>query len=364
MGKPRRHLCLLKVITCIAYFVPMLALSHTEPINKNEHNNSSTSEEHFLDQIGFKSFIPEIKNSLGSSKASIASKIALKENLEKYRILDESKSLALFIYSQILSGLSSHDVQIRASRLTAHLLRPPIESQFLPIPSYFKETMTHEEYQKETEKYLDGSIRAIKDNELKALTKYTVETIALANHLDRSSETYVQLKKQLYTKFQSYLVLQNKYYELASSRYLGRAMTALLIRYNRNNPSADLEAQLNFLLSRQDDYLSNYITASYTVRDRNHIQKTVPLRSGDFVNKYSFDAESFLISAGVEPGDKANRDRADELNLVNSLLDLRDFPTPAKGRAIAEKIAQNISLTPHEEELYLQTRLSSTGKGF
>lgn len=318
----------------------------------------------FLKRLGFESLANDIKVSLKSPQVSPVSKIALTENLEKYKVLDEARDLAIFIYDHVDTGLNKKTTQDKMAKIATHLLRPGIETIQIPIPSYFKESFHNEDFQRETRKYKESAVAESRNKELLYLAAFTAEVIQESGDSEFSQKEFKVLQNALVQKYKSYLAYKALYPDISGTNYLGRALVALLVRYARLYGQPDLESKIQTYLSLQNDYLGNYVRNEFNLVNRMGIKVTISLKSGDFVHKYANDADAYLISAGVVPGSSINQDLSDRLGLVNSLNDLLKFPTPGKEKKIQEKLSKNIPLSEDEEKLYLQTKISSTGLGF
>lgn len=318
----------------------------------------------FLKRLGFEPLSAQIKQSLATPNLSSVSKIALSENLEKYKILDEARDLSTFIFDQVVTDLDQKNIQDKVARIAVHLLRPGIETIQIPIPTYFKESYHDEDFQRETKKYKENTLTENRNKELLYLVALTSEVIHDSTARERSGLDFKKMQSSLAQKYKSYLAYKANYPDIAGTNYLGRALVALLVRHSRLQNQPTLESKIQYYLTVQSDSLGNYIRDEFTFTNRAGNKVTISLKSGDFVHKYAADAEAYLISAGVVPGSSANEGLADRLGLVNSLNDILKFPTPDKEKKIQEKLSKNIPLSEDEERLYLQTKISSTGLGF
>lgn len=314
----------------------------------------------FLQRLGFNDLVSEINKSQTNQNLSKVSAIALKENKEKYQIVNEARELSVFVYKQISLGLSNPRIQDKAARLSAHLLRPVVEMKNIQIPQYFRDDYKSDQYKKETSKYLEAAIDEIQNKELQYLSAFTIDLIqdSLKRLLTEPEKIDVILM------YKKYLDLRANHTDIAGTNYLGRALVVLLVRHARLQKSFELENKISLYLEKQKDFLNNYVSSSYSLISREGELKTIQLKSGDFVHEYSNEAESYLISAGVLPGNTSNKAMADKLGLVNSLTDIRKFPSPQQGKSIEDKIRSNEPLNEKEQFLYMQTKSSTTGLGF
>ncbi len=319
----------------------------------------------FLARLGFEKYSAQIQVTLDQGQLNEVSRTVLKGNRDRYKIVDLARDMSVQIYEGIRDNLNNPQIRKKAVRLSGHLLRPHALLTDVVLPDNIKSIKNVSDFSSAREKYLTeiASQRFVEERTkiLATIADLLMSSQAISGKGELTESIILDTFKD---NVDSYLRAKFEYLELQNTQYWGRAMAALLVRHAHLEKQPELEKDLDFVLSKQNDNLQNYISATQYLHNKDHKVQSFTLQSGDFANEYSHGTEAFYITIGVKPGDNANKKLAKKSELVGALWQVAMYATPSEEEAIADKVHNNQPLTKSEKRKYARMTKSMSVEGY
>lgn len=319
----------------------------------------------FLLRLGFKDQSAVIEETLKRNDLTQSTRMVLENNQEVYEVLNLSRDMSLKIYDAIKDTLNNPLVRKRAARLTAHLLKPHALLTDEQLPAKIKSITKSEEFSKAREEYLTQLAMQRFEAERSKLLETIVDLVMTSQKVS-GQDTYTvdDVVNDFQDDVDSYLRVKFEHLELQNTPYWGRAMVALLVRHDRLHNQHEITSDLQFVLSRQKDWLENYITPEQHLRNSKGKVQLVTLHSGDFANEYSHGTEAFYITIGVKPGDRENKKLAGKSDLMGRLWQVAMYPTPTEEEQIVAKLRSGQKLTSSEKRKFARMKKAVSTAGY
>ncbi|HEX7672668.1 MAG TPA: hypothetical protein VF412_00785 [Bdellovibrio sp.] len=327
-------------------------------------NSSFANDETFLERLGFEKYTQEIQFTLDHEQLNAVSQKVLLGNKDRYQIVDIARDMSLQIYEAIKWQLYNPQIRKKAVRLTGHLLRPHALLTDVPLPDSLK-TLSKDQFSKAREAYLTQvATQRFEEERTKILATIVDLMISSQQVSGQSTFTEQNIMDMFQANVSQYLRMKYQYMEMQNTQYWGRAMAALLVHHSRMDKQPEIEKDLQFVLSKQNDSLGNYLSDVQSLRNSDQKVQTFTLQSGDFANEYSHGTEAFYITIGVRPGDSANQRIASKNKLMGSLWQVAMYATPSDEEAIVAKVRTNQPLTSREKRKFSRMKKAISTNGW
>ena len=333
--------------------------------------NIESSERNFLIRLGFEDFSAKAQSTIDeidsqSLNVNTLVKPALAINVERYKMVTAARELAVLFRLAISKAEKNNELPVlldRMTRLAAYHL--------MPFPLVGLEAFPKNEVYKF--KRGDAALE-LREAYLieRAVDRFQKEASALAAALvqglyGNDPSLYLNYNDQI-LKINQLVTDSIKYqYEftgLQQSRYLGRALTATLLRYTRQKKLIGYESRLSSLLNLEGQFLSNHISSKLSFRDRKNKIMTYQVHNGDFAHEYSAGPEAFAISAGVHPKGSEKNKFANKNKLIGNSLFIPMLGFNPLVEFAQNRQKQNYNLSEQQENALNQVWDESNIQGF
>ncbi len=286
--------------------------------------------------LGLKTIAKKMQESLNSPDLTEVSKRVLEYNIEHYQIINVARELAAFIFSYSENFHSKENL----THLTAL-------SSYLLLPNKDISTELIEHYSQDKKLSPEDSFTVLEKSKMSQEKELILASILEITDL-KDTDAIATIDQYL----SRYISLKYTDSNLKQTNYLGRAITANLIRFIRQNHIESVEENLRKNLLSHKVFLNNYISDTVAFTNNKHLIQTVTLHSGDFANEYSKGSEAYFISIGTTPTGFKNRLKASSDNLLGSVYKFVIYPSPDAEKKLLAKVGQKKKLSSLEKIQY------------
>ena len=343
------------------------AFSQTQSFQAHEAYKAT---EQFLYNLGFEDYVQKAEKTLSTEKnLDVVSEAALKKVTVYYKQIDSVKNIAA------LTGLLLEGISCRQEKkcLERNMVVKMVAQQAQSFPLISLEPFSNVAQQKYRvligekasdfrQDYLENRgverYQLEKTNILKIL-KY----LALRQNLLKTPNDVEFFEK--FTDDHLHEILEPNY--MANSRqqnrHLGRALTAVYMRWAKANQCSECITDLKNEFDRQDIQIEQIIGGNYRMKN-DEMDRLVQLKSGDLALEYSSGGQAYLISMGLEPIDMDDYKIAEENKLINNYQKMPIVLMNTGYSHSKNRIKQNFELTDSDQRIMQMYWDPNMSKGF
>lgn len=311
----------------------------------------------FLVEMGFQDRAAQIREA--QAKGDYFNELNWRQqnrNMRSYEVMNMARELAITIYTQIESELANPEQQRQFAEFTAKMLALQPEPPPQKLPTEVMAVPEGTERELAAKAWLDQRRREVMESHTRKVVSDMIQLMFKGQ--TAGNERAIE---RLYAMTSS--IVDRLYLDgiVGDTRYLGRALTYVLVRDARNQNRAGMEKQLQTYTRNRRLHLENFVAAADAdpkksgveiVLDTSSGARRIRIDSGSMMMTRNLSASSLNIALAAVPADKEDYKRAKKLGIVGNILSAPFFITPEEARdkltwaeRISDKISQlNISL--------------------
>lgn len=321
----------------------------------------------FLMRLGFKDYSQAADQTLKSgADLHPLQKRVLEFNRERYEIVNAARNLGAFLISQIqdASPMEKDRLLERLVELTSRtmVLQPlAVPDEF---PAELEGIRLDAERNEAKRKWLDTAIRDLLDRSQRELISDMMTTLygeaGVQQKIKDKDAAFEANLKYVEAEVRNYVRIMYSDPEVAQTKYLGKAMAAVVVRFARASGNSSLEQKLEKAALEKGAILGNFISDQITMIDEKHEPKTIKISQGDFLMEYSSGKTAWSISSAVVPTGIKSRVKAFLSSLYGNLI---LAPFIADEATLLRKIERNQkkTLREHIAHFLMQSPIARRG---
>jgi hypothetical protein len=258
----------------------------------------------FLGKLGFKPYGAEIQDAQALREHNAEQEMVFELAKHRLSVFDASREIAV----EVMAGLERQEYSPEAMERAVELAARLLELRPLEAPGRFPHHVRSER-RPERLAWLLAVTRENADKQAAGVTSDIVGAAFSPGELEYLLGTSVverreELRGQV-TALRDHVhtLLRSMYadVEVSGGRYAGRALVQSLTRFARKNGRPEVEQALTAALGRRGFNIDEYVSNSFSLKDRHGRLQSFDIRTGDVLGTRSRSRRSSEIAIGAVP---------------------------------------------------------------